>query len=61
MEKLTPEQLVQFEELINKKIGEPGSLERIRFEEALLRYKQDQKIAKYRKPNPYFNSKRKFK
>jgi len=57
----TPEQLAQFEELINKKIGEPGSPERIAFEMRVAQYKADKKAAKYRKPNPYYSPKRKFK
>lgn len=61
MEKLTPEQLVQleqFKELLDKRFGEPGSPERVAFEMRVTQYKADKKIAKYRKPNPYFAGKR---
>lgn len=61
MEKLTEEQLIQFEELISKKIGVIGSPERIAFEQKILEYQAYKKQLKYKKPNPYFNSKRKFK
>ncbi len=61
MEKLTEEQLIQFKELLDKKIGVVGSPERVAFEMAVLKHKMEKKAAKYRKPNAYYPSKRKFK
>jgi len=56
--KLSEEEATKLEELISKKIGEPGSPERVAFEMRVTQYKADKKIAKYRKPNPYFAGKR---
>lgn len=59
--KLTPQELFGLEDLISKNIGIPGSPERIAFELRVAQFKADKKAAKYRKPNAYYSSKRKFK